>query len=288
MVRISIGFACILLLVMCLGLSLGLIPDQNGAIAMGRKNLCEALAIQSSVAIQQGDIAALQAGVRAIAKRNADIVSAGVRKTDGRLLVDSGRHAETWDADASDRPSATQMAVPIFIKNELWGNIEVRFRPPSMASAWGIGSFTGLTVFVVMSGFALGACYLKSVLRHIDPRQANIVPERVRATLNTIAEGVLVLDKDQRIALANDAFARTVGETSETLTGRKSPSFRGSSIRRQKRTISHGSKRCTKARRNSALFLSSTVRKGGRSPSMPRPSMPMTGLAKERWQLSTT
>ena len=37
------------------------------------------------------------------------------------------------------------------------------------------------------------------------------MPDRVRATLNTIAEGLLVLDKEQRIALANDAFARTVG-----------------------------------------------------------------------------
>ncbi len=221
MFRISLGFACILLLIMCSALTLGLVPDQRGAIALGRKNLVEALAIHSSVAIQQGDIAALEAGVKAIYKRNPDIVSAGIRTIEGRLLVDVGNHTEDWDSNAAARAAGPYMQVPVLVKNQPWGTIEIQFRPESTASAWGIGSFAGLTTFVVIGGFGLGAYYLQTVFRHIDPRQAKIIPERVRATLNTIAEGVLVLDKELRIALANDAFAKTVGFAPESLTGRK-------------------------------------------------------------------
>ena len=61
----------------------------------------------------------------------------------------------------------------------------------------------GCAIFLGISG------YLRLVLRHADDRK--VVPERVRAALNTIAEGVLVLDREQRIALANDAFARKIG-----------------------------------------------------------------------------
>jgi PAS domain S-box-containing protein len=221
MVRISIGFACILLLIMCSALTLGLVPDQHSATAIGRKNLSEALAIHCSVAIQQGDVAALEAGVKAICKRNPDIISAGVRKSDGRLLVDVGNHAETWDAHASERAAGPNMQVPVSIKNQPWGALEIQFRPQSTASAWGIGSFTGLTVFVVIAGFGLGGYYLQTVFRHVDPSQVKIIPERVRATLNTIAEGVLVLDKEQHIALANGAFASMLGLAPEALTGRK-------------------------------------------------------------------
>jgi PAS domain S-box-containing protein len=113
------------------------------------------------------------------------------------------------------------MKIPISVKNQPWGALEVQFRAQTTASAWGIGSFAGLTAFVVIGGFGLGGYYLQSVFRHVDPSQAKVVPERVRATLNTIAEGVLVLDKNQRIALANDAFAKTAGIAAEALTGRK-------------------------------------------------------------------
>jgi PAS domain S-box-containing protein len=221
MFRISFGFAAILLFVMCSAMSLGLVPDKQGAVALGRRNLCEALAVHCAVTLQQGDVAALEAGVKSICKRNPDIVSAGVRKADGRLLLDVGDHSGSWQAREGDQLAETQMEVPISLKNQRWGTLEIQFRPPSTLGSWGIGPFTLLAGFVVIAGFVISMLYLRTVLRHIDPRQAKVVPDRVRATLNTITEGLLVLDKDQRIALANDAFAKTVGLEPTALTGRK-------------------------------------------------------------------
>ncbi len=44
------------------------------------------------------------------------------------------------------------------------------------------------------------------MLKHLDPTK--VIPRRVRETLDTMAEGLLVLDKDERILLANKAFQK--------------------------------------------------------------------------------
>src|ERR1019366_5995797 len=126
-----------------------------------------------------------------------------------------------WNAREGDPSAETQMQVPISLKNQKWGTLEIQFRSQSTLASWGIGPFVLLAGFVMITGFVISMLYLRTVLRHIDPSQAKVVPDRVRATLNTITEGLLVLDKEQRIALANDAFAKTVGLEPAAPTGRK-------------------------------------------------------------------
>ncbi len=60
--------------------------------------------------------------------------------------------------------------------------------------------------------------YLRKMLQHLDPSQA--VPPHVRSALDTLAEGLMVIDLKQQIVLANQAFAATVGRKPEELMGR--------------------------------------------------------------------
>jgi PAS domain S-box-containing protein len=220
MIRISLGFGCILVVVLCCALALGLVPDQEGAIRQGRRNLAEAMAIQSTLALQRGDVSAMEAAVKSICQRNPAILSAAIRKNDGKLLVDVGDHDKRVGSGAS-RASDSLMVVPIAVKHQPWGALELQFQERGGAwPPWG-GASLWLIGFVSITGFTIATLYLKAVLRHLDPSQAKVVPDRVRATLNTIAEGVLVLDRHQRIAMANDAFAKTVGMAAEELTGQK-------------------------------------------------------------------
>ena len=223
MIRISAGVTCVTLSVLFAALALGLVPDQHGAVVQGRKNLCEAMAIQCSVAVQQRDVPAMEASVKSICKRNSEILSAAVRKADGKVVFAVGDHEKTWQANAAEQSTDAHMQVPIAMNNQRWGALEVQFRThgPSgiLAVVW--GPFAWLTGFITLGGFVSTTIYLKAVLRHTDASRSKVVPDRVRATLNTIAEGVLVLDKNQRIAMANDAFAKTVGLTAENLTGQK-------------------------------------------------------------------
>ncbi len=70
----------------------------------------------------------------------------------------------------------------------------------------------------VLSTFLLASVYLRKTLQHVDP--SKVVPGRVRSALDTLAEGLLVLDDNYRIMLANQSFAEIVGEPPERLVGR--------------------------------------------------------------------
>jgi PAS domain-containing protein len=80
-----------------------------------------------------------------------------------------------------------------------------------------------LVVFMMLCSFAAFYFYLGRALRQLDPSRA--VPARVRAALDTLAEGLLIIDLKGYIMLANQAFASVVGKTTEKLTGRLTSEF---------------------------------------------------------------
>src|SRR5579884_3255613 len=207
MFRISLGLVSLLLSTLFAANALGLLPDRDGAIIEGRKSLCEALAISTSLAAQNNDVPALKATVEAIVHRNPDILYAGVRTQDGKWLVELGERPPAA-SDNEGHSTPAEMFVPISVANQPWGTVEVRFKPLH-ADGWMTllgGSIFPLAVFMLGTGLAVTYFYLRAVLRRPGGRRSKMIPDRVRATLNTVVEGVLVLDKDQRIALANDAF----------------------------------------------------------------------------------
>ena len=70
-----------------------------------------------------------------------------------------------------------------------------------------------------MLAFVLFYQYLKMMLRHLDPSQA--VPPHVRSALDTLAEGLLIIDMQEQIVLANLAIAKIVGRDADDLVGHR-------------------------------------------------------------------
>src|SRR5205823_4426804 len=97
--------------------------------------------------------------------------------------------------------------------------LELVFRPISGSGLMGFlfDPVMGLIAFVAIGGFSCYAFYLRKMLQHLDP--SAVIPDRVKTMLNTLAEGVLVLDKQERVVLANDAFATAVGRSTTELQG---------------------------------------------------------------------
>ena len=225
MSRISIALASITITILLVAQGIGLIPDRERSIVEGRKALCEGIAIPLSLAARGGDVEAVRLATLALAGRNPDVLSAGVRRADGTLLVATGGHEVGWDRPPGSRSTPTHMHLPISDGDGPWGTVELelRFRPPG-GRAFPIllgGPILPLLVFTAAIMFGTSSLYLKLVLRRADAGGGRVVPDRVRAALNTVMEGVLVLDRDQRIALANDAFAATLGVDPGELRGRR-------------------------------------------------------------------
>ena len=74
-----------------------------------------------------------------------------------------------------------------------------------------------LVVFVTLAGFVLHAMYIRRILARED---ASPIPERIQVVLDNLVEGVVILDGDQRIVLANHAFAVSIGQPASELVGR--------------------------------------------------------------------
>ncbi len=217
--RIAIGLSGLLVTLLLLASFIGLVPEPEIAIRDGRAALAETIAINSSALVTQQDLRRLEAELKLAVERNDDLLSAGLRQASGRLLSTVGSHEVHWSQVPGEYSSDTQVSVPIWAGRTKWGQVELRFKPLKQAGLMGYltNPLLQLSAFLGTTAFLLFYLYLGKMLKHLDPSQA--IPGRVRSALDTMAEGLLVLDNKQRIALANQAFGRVVGQDAEKLTG---------------------------------------------------------------------
>ena len=196
---------------------IGLVPDRHGAELKGRAVLGEALAANGSALLTQADARRLEATLGLVVERNHDLLSAAVRRSDGRAIATIGDHERHWVA--SPRSTETQVTVPLWSAGRRWGQVELRWAPLAPSGWAGLLQDDKVQLFAFLSAacFLVFYFYLGKMLRQLDPSQA--VPQHVRSALDTLAEGLLVADLKGRIVLANQAFADTVGKTPDELLG---------------------------------------------------------------------
>src|SRR5437588_9646886 len=104
MKRITFGLISLLTSVMLIAHQLGLIPDRDGALMEKRVSVCEAIAVETALAVQRKDMPAIPVVTDTLAKRNPEILSAGVRDAAGQLVASAGDHGE-WAAPRDGRPT---------------------------------------------------------------------------------------------------------------------------------------------------------------------------------------
>ncbi len=224
--HIALGEAFIVVSLLLSAQFLDLVPDRIGAIRESRAALAEAIAVNSSAFITQNDIVRLKADLELIVARNNDIQSAALKYKNGRSVILIGDHDQHWQVDSDEYSSDSQLLIPLWAGTEKWGNIELKFNQLSESGWRGVIFSTQfkLIVFVAIFSFIAFYFYLSKMLRQLDPSKA--VPGRVRSALDTLTEGLLVVDPNEYIVLANEAFATVVGSTPDELVGRNATSLK--------------------------------------------------------------
>ena len=202
---------------------LHLFPDERTIRMEGRVGLCESLAVGCSRMATRNDFRGIEQLLNSLVLRNPEVVSAVLRDGDGTVLVTAGAVPAGSKASASDK-----IAVPIATELQTWGHVEVQFRPIGTQDPFGLGytisHFARFVAFVAVFNGVAFILWLRKMLVHLDP--SRVVPSRVRAALDTLAEGLLVLDQSGRIAFVNRSFANTVGQSPTDLQGAKPLNFR--------------------------------------------------------------
>jgi diguanylate cyclase (GGDEF)-like protein/PAS domain S-box-containing protein len=194
-------------------------PNLNAEVVRNRHSLCETIAMSSSILASRGDLKGLEANLERVVAHNPDVLSAGVRRYDGVLFVDINDHSGTWIPPERIKSQQSQIYVPIQADGQEWGAVELRFRD---LNGWSFRSFIRSPVLreVLVIGLVCAGMFyffLRRVLRQLNP--SRVIPGRVRAALDTMASGLMILDEDERIVLANRAFASVLGRDAETLQG---------------------------------------------------------------------
>jgi len=203
----------------------GVMPDPYRPVLEGRAKLCEFLAVQFSIAAQEDQFEIIQKTAYLSVERNPDILSISVKTAKGKALVETEGHASIWSGMPPDQSVATHLEIPLFRGDETWATVQVCFEPMVFSGIWGMWSqpVVRLAFILALSGFPIYWLYLKRALRHMDP--SKVIPGRVKAILDTLSEGVLVLDEKEQIVLANEAFIERMGVSARELQGRKASEF---------------------------------------------------------------
>lgn len=215
--RITLGLVLLTIGILLAGSFIGLAPDNTRSTLEARQRFCEALAVQSSLALRENNIKMVENTIEMVVARNADIRSAALRRSDETLLVATPGHESNWQHSTSGLSTMTQVEVPIFRNNARWGTVEISFTPPAGSSGWLGGTFAQLLLFVAVTGFIVYYLLIRKVLKHLDP--SAVIPGRVKAALDVLAEGVVLIDDRGNIVLANTAFSTKIGATEQSLLG---------------------------------------------------------------------
>ena len=218
--RIALGLTSLTCTIL-LGLDLlGLIPDRSDQRTQQRMNVAEAMVTQATVSATLDDMKGLRSLIEVSARRNDDVRSVGLRDTRGRILMATHDHSDVW-ADAPEEGSTTShIRMPIFNDGARWATLEIGFAPTtSKAIAMDIWDrpSTQLIASMAVLGFLANFLFVKRILRHLDPSE--VVPTRVQTALDVMADGVLLIDVDERIVLANSAFCTQLNRTPASLLG---------------------------------------------------------------------
>ena len=215
--RITISIVSICVAALLIAGSAGIIPDERYTKAEHRAQQCEALVANVTFSIGKHELHQASRQLELFQSRQKELLSAGLRFNDGTLVAQSGRHGADWADDFSNLTDGCYV-VQIASSKGKWGVLELRYTPIFVGYNRVIStSMLKLLMLVIPLVGAASLFHLQHILKYLDPGQ--VVPSRVRQTLDNFAEGIVLLDSKDRIVLTNRVFARNLDMTIEELIG---------------------------------------------------------------------
>jgi len=224
--RVATGLVSLMVsLILISDVFIGFLPDRR--LEAGQRHAAAAAIVANRIsdALRLGQGEGLQGALAAAVRRQSLLQSAAVVTTAGDVLAQVGDAAQGWHLQPGDASTLLNVRAPIIANGRPWGELQLIFNPtlPDSLLGWLHDPLLqGLALLAVL-GWLSFQLYLRRVLRYLDPSAA--VPERVRTAFDTLTEGVLVLDAECRVLLANKAFRQSHPRAANTLTGASIDSF---------------------------------------------------------------
>ena len=232
-IRLALCVGLIASAAIWVSLACGILENPAARDAQHRTTVARYVSLIASSLINSNRKAELQSTMEQLILSEPALESVGIRDPLGRVIT-AGPHETTWPQhantlaakstirgesnDVTTDLAAHQISVELIANGRDHGSIELAFQS-EMTSLWKmffgfpvplaafVGAFVSLTSWIIF----------ERSFKYLDPSQ--VVPDRVRAALDTMAEGVVLLDTNSEIGHANGAFTRIVGKESGRLLG---------------------------------------------------------------------
>lgn len=179
--------------------------DRAAVVQGARAAIGQAVAASTAATLRAASGEQRQRILRAVQVANKDLLSLAIRSVEGDLLAVAGEHIR-WVVDDAAL-AAGQILVPLAEEGRApWAQLEMRFAPDSVA-AWAPLPAAGvleLLLSFTLVGFIAWAVYVARVRLPV-PVQA--LSPRVRAVLDSLPTGVLVMDSERKVLFANQALS---------------------------------------------------------------------------------
>lgn len=219
LIRIALGLValtCAILLSLDMA---GFAPALHDRESEARYRACEEIAYRAARAVSNRDYRSLRVVLSSSVRAHEDILSAGLREATGKLLAATPGHSDLWQPKQLGS-SLTHIHVPVLADGRRWGTVEIRFADSVVSGLWNAlwqRPMVRLMLAVGSIGFFVYLLYMRQTLRFLDP--SAVIPRRVQAAFDVMAEGVLLLDRNDRVVLANATFADYVDMPTASLLG---------------------------------------------------------------------
>ncbi len=221
LLRISIGLVSMTISFLLIADALvGLVPEEGQQAFKYRASLSEALAVQYSELAQNGDVRTINVAMHNLVMRDPDILSAALLNAADTLLVKAGAHDQHWVQPPGDQSTLNHIQVPIFDGEVHWGTLQLAFRSTEGTGLWWhlTRPWVKFLGAVAVFGFLGYLLYMKRTLRHLDP--SAVIPQRVKAALDVLGEGVVLIDTGGYIVLANASFGSVIEQEADKMIGK--------------------------------------------------------------------
>ena len=220
LVWISFGLVCVTISAMMAGdVLVDLVPNRDRQVFEYRRDLAESLTVQYSVLAERDQIETVKFAMETLAKRIPDILSLALLQENGTVVAQIGDHAGVWVQPPGEESTLEFLQVPIFSGDQRWGVLQIAFRQANVSGLqWFLTDpWVRFLAFVGVSGFVGYLLFMKRTLRQLDP--SGIIPTRVKSALDALTQGVVMIDTQDLIVLANDTFCQAVGKPVTSLIG---------------------------------------------------------------------
>ena len=229
--RLAVALVCVGVGLIVGGIWLGLIPNASSFDRQQRHHRCQGIALTSASLIRDGQWEGLSRVLQLLVDQDADLTAIVLHTDSFQIRITDSVFVRTkiGDQPHTDSPAWNQRDPSQSFTLELdgveYGKADFYHRP-SLSSRW--LSFAQHPLWRLVAFFALAgiAVYTVFVIRMMNSFEVTqVVPDRVRQALDTLSEGLLVMDENERIVLANKSFSSTVEMSQENLLGKRAGSL---------------------------------------------------------------